>query len=38
MLVIKLESKLAKIGRIMQDTVSYITELINQTLTELESK
>ena len=38
MLENKLESVLAKMGKIMQDTVSYLTEHMNQKLTELDSK
>ena len=38
MLENKLESELAKMGKIMQDTVSYLTEHMNQKLTELDSK
>ena len=34
----KLESELAKMGKIMQDTVSYLTEHMNQKLTALDSK
>ena len=34
MLENKLESELAKMGKIMQDTVSYLTEHMNQKLTE----